>query len=935
MSVLGRIAVPRPALPGLSFLSLLGFATRRLRAHVFLALLLGFGLLVASALVTCVPLFSDAVITTSLRETLGTHDVGKLPPASLLFRHASGRLGEPLSATDVQRIDRFLIDRSGALLPIPLSQRVRVGQTDQLSLFVGSADSPRDSGEFGFFCYLSDLSAHADLAEGHWPKASGTGQAIEAAMLTEGVDTLGIHVGDEIWVRSGQGSQSNLIPVKVVGRWNPRDSADGYWFNQPSTYALGLVVPEETLLGRVSDAVPRGGRQYSWYFELDPQSVRAADAGRLASGIAELRIESQRLWRGLRLDAAPDDLLDRYQRQTVLLEGLLLALGAPLVLIALQFVTMAADMRVEQQRGEVATLKSRGASTVQVLGTYVLEGVILGALASAAGPPLGAMLALGVGRSGGFFGAVDGRILPVAISRDAFVYAVVASALALGAALLPAAAAARTSVVTFRQESARALRAPLWRRVYLDLLPLPVAAYAYSLLQQRQSVVPVGAAGDALPDPLLLLAPAIFILAVTLAFVRFLPLFIRVAEGMLRFVVGPALLLALRQLSRQPGDYRGLILILTMTLAIGVFSASAASTIDVNQANLTAYQVGADLRLDETGAFDEETGAWTLLPVGEYRKAPGVSGAARVARLTGQQSLGGRAGDVQILALNPADFLPVTTWRDDYADQSLVDLMSALASGPTALIDRRMAESLHLSIGDELPLTIKNRPVEVAVVGYLDYFPTLSPDNGPFLIMNLDQLFDEVGPMPSEVWLQLDPGASDAAVVAELDQLGLPVTHVESLHAQLVAKQSDVGRQGTFGMLAVGFLIGSGLSVLSFLVYSYLSFRRRLIQIGILRAIGLGESQVVRLVLSEQLILIAAGVSAGLALGLVASWLYVPFLQVRTVPSGPPTVVLTAWNQIEQLLAIVGGGLLLVIPTNLLLLRQVRLHEAIKLGEEV
>ena len=920
--------------PILRYLHLIGFAIRRLRAHALLAVLLAFGLIVASALVTSVPLFSEAVVTASLRQTLAAPGEGKLPPASLLFHQSSSRLGPALSPADVQRIDRYLAGQIAALLPIPVAQEVRTGQTDRYSLFVGPSAAPKDSGAFGFFAFVSGLQEHADLAEGRWPAAQGSGDTVEAAMLTDGMDTLGVKVGDRLWVAIPRGEGQQLVPVQIVGRWNPRDPTDPYWFDQPSAYAMALIVPENTLLSGLDTVLPRGGRQFTWYFDFDPLAIRAGDAGQLATGIAELRVDSQRAWRGLQLQSAPDDLLQSYQRRTFLLVALLLSLAAPLVLIALQFVSMAAGMRVEQQRAEVATLKSRGASTFQVLGIYLLEGLLLGILATAVGPALGALLAVDIGRLGGFFGAVAGTDLPVAIDRGAFAYAAAAATLAVIAALLPAAQAARATVVTYRQELTHAIRVPAWQRAYLDLLPLPIAGYAYLILQQRQSVVPVGAAGDAIPDPLLLLAPALFILAATLLFLRLLPIVIQVAQWLGHWVAGPTLLLALRQLARQPYDYRGLILMLVMTLAIGVFSASAALTIDVNQANQIAYQVGSDLRVDETGAYDADTNQWTLLPVGEYLKAPGVEGAARAVRLTGQQRLGGRATDVQVLAINPVDMVQVITWRDDYADQGLVDLLGDLASGPVALVDRRMADSLHLHIGDDLPLTIKDQPVDVAVAGFVDYFPTLSPDGGPFLIMNVDQLFDEVGPIPSEIWLRLAPGASADDVVTALGQLGMPVSNPRSRTALLTARQSDVTRQGTFGLLAVGFLIGAVLSILSFLIHSYLSFRRRLIEIGILRAIGLGRGQVVSLVVSEQLILILAGVGAGLLVGLAASWLYVPFLQVQQGPAGPPTIVLTAWTDVERLLAIVAGGLLIVLPVNVALLRRVRLHEAIKLGEE-
>ncbi|HZW32597.1 MAG TPA: hypothetical protein VFF52_17920, partial [Isosphaeraceae bacterium] len=81
------LALRRPARPFLGSLAILRFLARRLRADALLAALLAAGLTVAAALVASVPLFSDAVITLGLRQTLSAPADGKLPPSALLFHH--------------------------------------------------------------------------------------------------------------------------------------------------------------------------------------------------------------------------------------------------------------------------------------------------------------------------------------------------------------------------------------------------------------------------------------------------------------------------------------------------------------------------------------------------------------------------------------------------------------------------------------------------------------------------------------------------------------------------------------------------------------------------------------------------------------------------------------------------------------------------------
>ena len=49
-----------------------------------------------------------------------------------------------------------------------------------------------------------------------------------------------------------------------------------------------------------------------------------------------------------------------------------------------------ANMVIEQQAGEIALLRSRGASTFQVFGIFLMEGILISAFGGAVGPFLGA-----------------------------------------------------------------------------------------------------------------------------------------------------------------------------------------------------------------------------------------------------------------------------------------------------------------------------------------------------------------------------------------------------------------------------------------------------------------------------------------------------------------------------------------------------------------
>ncbi len=136
-----------------------------------------------------------------------------------------------------------------------------------------------------------------------------------------------------------------------------------------------------------------------------------------------------------------------------------------------------------------------------------------------------------------------------------------------------------------------------------------------------------------------------------------------------------------------------------------------------------------------------------------------------------------------------------------------------------------------------------------------------------------------------------------------------------------------------FGLLSIGFAAAAGLTVLGFLVFSVVSFRRRFIELGMLRAVGLSAGQMAAFLAGEQALIILAGGILGTGLGAWASQLFIPFLQIG--PQTPPFIVRIAWNDLLVIYAIFGAMLAVAVVVLIALLVRMRLFEAIKLGEAV
>jgi putative ABC transport system permease protein len=104
-----------------------------------------------------------------------------------------------------------------------------------------------------------------------------------------------------------------------------------------------------------------------------------------------------------------------------------------------------------------------------------------------------------------------------------------------------------------------------------------------------------------------------------------------------------------------------------------------------------------------------------------------------------------------------------------------------------------------------------------------------------------------------------------------------------------------------------------------------------------LRAIGLGSSQLMSMLIYEQAIVLGVGTGVGTGLGVLASRLFVPFLQVRAVayPDTPPFIVQIAWTEVAIVCGVAFGLLIAVVGVTLVLSRRLRLFEVVKLGEAV
>ena len=483
--------------------------------------------------------------------------------------------------------------------------------------------------------------------------------------------------------------------------------------------------------------------------------------------------------------------------------------------------------------------------------------------------------------------------------------------------------------------------------------------------------MPGATTGSPFGNPLLFLIPALGALALTLFVLRLLPYVMAGIAWLAAKTNSVGFLLATRYLARDPAFYTAPLVLLILTLSLSTFTASLAQTLDAHLHDQTYYQVGSDallVELGQTTAAPSDTGAaaspgaaagssatesseiteerWVFVPVNEHLNVPEIEAAARIGDFNASIQAQGSWAEARFIGIDRLDYPKVAYWRHDFATAGLGSLMNSLAIAPDGiLLYREFMQANAIAVGDPIQIRVtsygQRAEMTMTVVGDFDYWPTWysnEEDAVPLMVGNLDHYFEMAGgEVPYNVLVKTDSQANLDQVVRDLRQYDITVLDVRNTRQRIADEQRKPERQGLFGVLSVGFLAAALLTVLGFFLYALFSFRRRFIELGTLRAIGLSPGQMTAFLAWELAFVVLLGLGAGTVLGALVSNVYIPYLQVGNTPQSltPPFLVEIAWPAVIRIYILFGTLFVVALSVLAALLLRMKIFQAIKLGETV
>ncbi len=899
----------------------IALAVKRLIYRPGLTLMALAGIILTVGLLSSAGFFAQAVDRLVISQELAdfSRQTGR-PPFSMRI-YAMPVAEAPLTLVNVEDLASHVGATFASEIGLPLTSARVSAESSAMMLWTATAE-PSLLGVTNLV-YYQDGEQHLDFVGEPLDKGR-SGDLLDAWIHVAEAEKMGLNIGDSFTLNPSPGVTP--VPIRIRGLWKGRGEKDSFWFTDPEmAFGQSLLVRRNDYIERVQPLVPSGVGFATWHIMLDETRLMPDRAAGYLSGMTRAMLVVRKYLPDARLDVSPLKPLEQFVNRSNTLTILLLGFNVPAFGFLLYFLVLTSAIISRWQRREISVLVSRGMSLASVLGLTVAEELLLFLPGVPLGIGLGLLIAQLMGKTTSFLVFEPRPPLPVSVLGVNLGLIGVALAVTMIARLWSAFEATRQSAVQEEREESRAPRVPRWQRFYLDLLLVPITAYAYYQLNERGTLAMLvrDRPSDIYRDPLMILVPALFVLTAAVLVMRLFPLLVAAMDVIADWTPWATPHLALRQLGRQSQAYINPLLLIIICLALGVYTFSLSASMDQWLVDRMYYQVGADLSFRPqprdtggsggTGSASTDSGEPWVLPIEDFLTLPGVAGGTTVGEYSARANFAGRgSGTGRFLALDRLTFPQVAWFRDDFAAESLGGLMNLLAQQPDGILaPQKVLDLTKIRVGEQFQVSVDlgdgmSIQAPFTVVGTYNYFPTVYEDRIT-VIGNLDYLFSFSSmPMPHNIWLQLQPGAKGEDVLKEIRDMGVEPTQAGDVGALIATEKGKTERVGIFGTLSIGFLAAAAMALAGLLLNTYASFNLRLYEFTVLRALGLYRGQALTQVFLEYLFLTSYGAVAGAAVGIATSTLFSPFFRVtgmREIPL-PPLVPVIAQDRIESFVAV-------------------------------
>ncbi len=813
---------------------------------------------------------------------------------------------------------------------------------------------------------LADLGSHAHFVKGRMPQdvpIAATPMAaplLEGALPADAAAALHVTVGSILSIPYqagvGFGPQSQqpplripLMRVRITGIFStPVPSANPFFHvfdfktfrsgGTPTPVTYSLLVPQQSFLAAAESVgfneLPSPLSLF-WFYQpnlstftldnFDDIANRLATINGIINQVLASSAEYLFLVGGSLIGS--DSAFQVYHAEVAVARTPITILLIDIVGLLIFFVSLIAEQLVESQSGVIALFRARGLSRVQLFGAYVVQSLSL------------AVVSLVLGLVGTF--VAERLLMPRLLSQGSYhpsltleqgivrwlLFALLVAGSALVTMWLATAVALQGDVLSARREASRSTRKPIWQRFHLDLalalsllVTYGLTNFALATVTDPQTVAQLA--------PLSVVAPTLLVVAGVLILLRVLPSLFRLGTQLVTRSRTLVPFLPLAQLARTPQYMLRMVLLFALIVAFAVYVFIFSASQESRVADLAAQQVGADI----TGLIPSNLTTNFPDEQARYQAISGVASASLGYIDEGTPITASGGTLVSMLAIDTDTYVHTAIWPGQSGDTT-VPLLSKLSADRgralagdyvPALVNASTWNTLHLSQGATFHLVLTpytNSSMKLIAVAEVPSIPSLDPTQ-PAILVDF-QAYGEVlhtdtnspVPTPNLVWLRVRNQAT------ALSQTRVAITHgstqldnVADRQELEKALQQDPLASLITTILAIGLVMTLVLAFIGNLSGFWIYVRGQVVQLALLRALGLLPAQIRNLLLWELGMMQGVALVLGCVFGSILAITLTPALVFTTTsPSALQTPL--AFYQLQTVLPV-----RVVIPPAVLLM---------------
>ena len=662
------------------------------------------GVVLASAIMSGTVIYFDALRELALKHELGQRTQSEL---NILMRGQRG----PSNREEFNRVLNVVEREIEARVEWMVAGRALAGKTPTFFLTVsGQEELAGTDNARTYFAFVPELTEHITILPGGRPaqemllNGEGEQPVLEAIVPQDAAELYNVQVGDSFSAIPPWSEQVDYVTVLISGIYHREDPDVEFWRVEealnsatgPSFRTLPFHLSERAYLDVLGETLGRMDTTYIWLLEVDTPRVNAQNSQTALSSVRTIDANLGSILTAYRQRTQLDEALSEYEQRLFFSKLPMFVVLMLIGVVILYYVITLSSLAVEERRGEVALLRSRGASSAQILMVFVLEGLTIAALSVVAGPLLAAASVTMLGYTPAFSELSGGGKLVATISQGAIIMGGVGGLLSFSALIIPAVQASRIGVTQHRQQAARPNALPAFQRYYIDVLLLILSIFLFRQLSEQGSVVATKVFGELVVDQLLLALPGLILVASAMVLLRLFPIAMALASRLFSAWLPAGLVMGMWQMARNPTHYARLSLLLILTAGLGIFASSFGATLERSFEERVLHETGSDIRLREvrpiTGRSPISTRSSRFrnrpqpVPtpveaesiVEAFERVPGVDRASPFLRATGRDLTKLFSQGFEMLAVDGESFLDVAWYRDDFADEPIPELLAGL-----------------------------------------------------------------------------------------------------------------------------------------------------------------------------------------------------------------------------------------------------------------